>query len=169
MAGASIPFALHNANKRSAVLDPSDAADRDRLIDLCRTADIVVDANPGGLAAFGTSCAALAERFGHLVALSVTDFGTTGPYASWRATDPVLYAMSTALSRTGPTSGTPVLPPERVASATAAVQAAWAALAAYYHRVRCGHRRIHRLLAVRGRRPSHSIRRSDPKAKRLSA
>ncbi len=136
VAGASIPFALHNANKRSAVLDPADAADRDRLIELARTADIVVD--DGGLAAFGTSCARMAEQFGHLVALSVTDFGTTGPYASWRATDPVLYAMSTALSRTGPTSGTPVLPPAGLASATAAVQAAWAALAAFYRRLRCG-------------------------------
>ena len=113
------------------------AADRDRLIELAGTADIVVDG--GNQAdAFGTSCAELAERFGHLVALSVTDFGGTGPYASWRATDPVLYAMSTALSRTGPTAGTPVLPPLGVASATAAVQAAWAALAAYYHRLRCG-------------------------------
>jgi crotonobetainyl-CoA:carnitine CoA-transferase CaiB-like acyl-CoA transferase len=136
-AGASIPFALHNANKRSAVLDPDRAADRDRLAELAGTADIVVD---GGnrAAAFGTSCAALAERFGHLVALSMTDFGTAGPYASWQATDPVLYALSTALSRTGPTSGTPVLPPLGVASATAAVQAAWAALAAHYHRLRCG-------------------------------
>jgi crotonobetainyl-CoA:carnitine CoA-transferase CaiB-like acyl-CoA transferase len=139
MGGASIPFALHNANKRSAVLDPDSAADRDRLIDLAGSADIVVDGgSPGGAATFGTSCVALAERFGHLVALSVTDFGTTGPYAWWRATDPVLYAMSTALSRTGPTAGTPVLPPVGVASATAAVQAAWAALVAYYHRLRCG-------------------------------
>ena len=137
IAGASIPFALHNANKRGAVLDPDNPADRDRLIELAGEADIVVD---GGnrATAFGTSCAALAERFSHLVALSVTDFGNRGPYAAWQATDPVLYAMSTALSRTGPTSGTPVLPPVGVASATAAVQAAWAALAAYYHRLRCG-------------------------------
>jgi len=137
VAGVSIPFALHNANKRSAVLDPDSAADRDRLVELAGTADIVVDGG-GRAAAYGTSCAALADRFGHLVALSVTDFGTSGPYASWQATDPVLYAMSTALSRTGPTTGTPVLPPLGVASATAAVQAAWAALAAYYHRLRCG-------------------------------
>ena len=137
VAGTSIPFALHNANKRSAVLDPDNAGDRDRLIELARAADIVVD-GPAGAAAFGTSCAALAEQFGQLVALSVTDFGTEGPYASWQATDPVLYAMSTALSRTGPTSGTPVLPPLGVASASAAVQAAWAALAAYYHRLRYG-------------------------------
>jgi crotonobetainyl-CoA:carnitine CoA-transferase CaiB-like acyl-CoA transferase len=139
VAGTGIPFALHNANKRSAVLDPDSAADCDRLIELAGAADIVVDGgNPAGAAAFGTSCAALAGQFGQLVALSVTDFGTTGPHACWRATDPVLYAMSTALSRTGPTSGTPVLPPAGVASATAAVQAAWAALASYYHRLRCG-------------------------------
>ncbi|HEX2402929.1 MAG TPA: CoA transferase [Mycobacterium sp.] len=137
VAGVSIPFALHNANKRSAVLDPDSAADRDRLVELAGTADIVVDGGDRA-AAYDTSCAALADRFGHLVALSVTDFGTAGPYASWQATDPVLYAMSTALSRTGPTTGTPVLPPLGVASATAAVQAAWAALAAYYHRLRCG-------------------------------
>jgi crotonobetainyl-CoA:carnitine CoA-transferase CaiB-like acyl-CoA transferase len=136
VAGMSLPFALHNANKRGTVLDPKNAIDRDRLIELSGTADIVVD--DGTLAAYATSCAALAERFAHLVALSVTDFGATGPHASWRATDAVLYAMSTALSRTGPTSGTPVLPPLGIASATAAVQAAWAALAAYYRRLRCG-------------------------------
>ena len=137
--GVSIPFALNNANKRGAVLDPDSAADRERLIELAGTADIVVDGGvPGGAAAFGTSCATLARRFRHLIALSVTDFGSSGPYASWRATDAVLYGMSTALSRTGPTSGTPVLPPSGVASATAAVQATWAVLAAYYHRLRYG-------------------------------
>jgi crotonobetainyl-CoA:carnitine CoA-transferase CaiB-like acyl-CoA transferase len=136
MGGVSIPFALQNANKRGAVLDPGDATDCETLIELAGSADIVVD--DGTLAAYGTSCAALPERFGRLVTLSVTDFGTTGPHASWRATDAVLYAMSTALSRSGPTAGTPVLPPLGIASASAAVQAAWAALAAFYRRLRCG-------------------------------
>lgn len=139
VADTSVAFALQNANKRSAVLDPSDPADRERLIDLAGAADIVIDSgNPGAAAAFGTSCAELSQRFGHLVALSVTDFGTNGPRAAWQATDAVLYAVSTALSRTGPTTGTPVLPPIGVASATAAAQAAWAALAAYYRRLRDG-------------------------------
>jgi crotonobetainyl-CoA:carnitine CoA-transferase CaiB-like acyl-CoA transferase len=139
VAGASVSFRLNNANKRCAVLDPARAGDRQALLDLVSTADIVVDSGSAcGAAAFGTSSAELAQRFTHLVALSVTDFGTTGPYASWRATDPVLYALSTALSRTGPTSGTPVLPPIGLASGTAAVQAAWAALAAYYRRLRDG-------------------------------
>ncbi len=137
--GVSIPFALHNANKRSVILDPGLEADRQALLDLAASADAVIDSGlPGRAAAYRTSCAALADRFGHLVAMSVTDFGRTGPYASWRATDPVLYAMCTALSRSGPSVGTPVLPPEGIASATAAVQAAWVLLAAYFNRLRCG-------------------------------
>ncbi len=137
--GVSIPFALRNANKHSVVLDPADEADRRRFFELASGADIVVDSGtPGQTAAFGTSCAELADRFEHLVTMSVTDFGTAGPHASWQATDAVLYAMSAALSRSGPTVGTPVLPPDGIASATAAVQATWAVLVAYFNRLRCG-------------------------------
>ncbi len=137
--GTGVRFALHNANKRSTVLDPSDPGDRERLIELAGSADIVVDSGvPGQAAAYGTSCHELADRFPQLVAMSVTDFGRIGPLASWRATDPVLYALSGALARSGPTTGTPVSPPDGIASATAAVQAAWSALVAYYNRLRCG-------------------------------
>jgi len=137
--GTSIGFALHNANKRSAVLDPLDPGDRERLIELAGNADIVVDSGmPGQAAAYGTSCEELADRFPHLVTLSVTDFGRTGPLASWQATDPVLYALSGALARSGPTTGTPVSPPDGIASATAAVQAAWSVLVAYYNKLRSG-------------------------------
>ena len=136
LAGASIPFAVHNANKRSTVLNPLDEDDRRRFLDLAAGADIVVDSG-GQAAPFGTSGEELADRYDHLVVLSITDFGATGPRSSWRATDPVLYAMCGSLSRSGPTTGTPVLPPEGIASATAAVQATWAALAAYYNRLRC--------------------------------
>jgi len=137
--GRSLCFALHNANKRCTVLDPGESGDRERLIELAGAADIVVDSGiPGQAAAYGTSCEALADRFPQVVALSFTDFGRTGPRSSWRATDPVLYALSGALSRSGPTDGTPVSPPDGIASATAAVQAAWAVLVAYYNRLRCG-------------------------------
>lgn len=136
LAGASIPFAVHNANKRSTVLDPANEGDRRRLHELVAAADILVDT--GQAAGYGTSGPELADRYPHLVVLSISDFGATGPRASWRATDAVLYAMSGSLSRTGPTVGTPVLPPTGIASATAAAQAAWAALAAYYNRLRCG-------------------------------
>jgi crotonobetainyl-CoA:carnitine CoA-transferase CaiB-like acyl-CoA transferase len=137
--GTGVRFALHNANKRSTILDPSNPGDCERLLELAGGADIVVDSGfPGQAAAYGTSCEELADRFPQLVTLSVTDFGRTGPRASWRASDLVLYALSGALARSGPTAGTPVSPPDGIASATAAVQAAWSALVAYYHRLRCG-------------------------------
>jgi len=139
LAATSLPFALHNANKRSTVLDPADAADRARFVELAGSADILVDSGiPGQCAAYGISCQELADRHPRLVALSVTDFGSTGPRSSWRATDPVFYALSGALSRSGPTTGTPVLPPDGIGTGTAAVQAAWSALVAYYNRLRCG-------------------------------
>ncbi len=71
LCGTSLRFALHNANKRSTVLDPADADDRARLIKLAGSADIVVDSGqPGQAAGYGTSCADLADRFEQLVALS---------------------------------------------------------------------------------------------------
>jgi len=139
--GVSIPFALHNANKRSVVLDPDSDDDRSRLIELAGQADIVVDSGSAqGSAAtrYGTSSERLAGMFPHLVTMLVTDFGLTGPRAGWRATDPVLYAMCSALSRSGPAAGTPVLPPDGIASSTAVAQAAWVLLVAYFNRLRCG-------------------------------
>jgi len=136
LGGVGIAFALHNANKRSAILDPHAEADRRRLLELAAEADIVVDS--GRLTDYGTGAAELADRLPHLVSIAVSDFGSTGPRSSWRATDAVLYALSSALSRSGPAVGTPVLPPDGIATATAAVQATWAVLVAFYHRLRTG-------------------------------
>ena len=61
--GVSIPFALHNANKRSVVLDPAVPADRQVLLDLAGQADIVVDSGLPGSAGFFT--AALPCRKAH--------------------------------------------------------------------------------------------------------
>ncbi len=139
IAGRSAAFVLHNANKRSAVLDPSAADDRRQLSALAAEADILVgDSSPAGMAAFGLTCAEVADRYAQLVVLSVTDFGLDGPRAGWRGNDAVLMALSSMLSRSGPPGGTPLLPPTGIASATAAAQAAWAALVAYYHRLRSG-------------------------------
>ena len=114
VAGASIAFALHNANKRSAVLDPADAADRERLIELAGTRR-----HRGGrrqsrrAAAFGTSCAELPSGS---ATWSRCRSPTSGRRARTRRGAPPTRCctrMSTALSRTGPTSGTPGAAAER--------------------------------------------------------
>ncbi|BBX09308.1 CaiB/BaiF CoA-transferase family protein [Mycolicibacterium aichiense] len=135
----SVAFALHNANKRSVILDASDDGDREQFLALVSGADIIVDSgNPGQASAFGVPVADLAHRYEHLVAMLVTDFGTQGPRSHWRANDAVLVAMSSVLCRSGAPDGPPVLPPAGIASSTAAAQAAWAVLVAYFHRLRTG-------------------------------
>ncbi|MEZ0355269.1 CoA transferase [Mycobacterium sp. SA01] len=138
--GQSVAFALHNANKRSVILDASDDGDREIFLALVGAADIIVDSgNPGQASAFGVPIVSLADRYEHLVAMLVTDFGTQGPRSHWRADDSVLVAMSSVLSRSGAPDGPPVLPPADIASSTAAAQAAWAVLLAYFQRLRTGH------------------------------
>lgn len=137
--GHSAAYALHNANKRSAILDPSHAHSVRQFHELAAGADILVqDADPRCSAALGLTDSERRDRFEHLVVLSVTDFGLDGPRADWRGNDAVLMALSSMLSRSGPPGGAPLLPPAEIASATAAAQAAWAALVAYYHRLRSG-------------------------------
>jgi crotonobetainyl-CoA:carnitine CoA-transferase CaiB-like acyl-CoA transferase len=79
IARSSIAFAVHNANKRGVVLDARSPADRTRFADLLAGADIVVDSGCRRLEAFGLPPATVAARWPHLVVLSVSDFGATGP------------------------------------------------------------------------------------------
>jgi crotonobetainyl-CoA:carnitine CoA-transferase CaiB-like acyl-CoA transferase len=67
-----------------------------------------------------------------LVVVSITGFGQFGPYRDWRSTEKVLIAMSSALMRSGAPGREPLLPPGRFDSETAAVQAAYVSLLAYF-------------------------------------
>ena len=88
--------ALHlhlNAGKRSVTLDLQTEADRATLRRLIDTADAVLeDFAPGTLDALGLGYEALAAERGDLVMVSVTPFGQTGPFASWKATELISYA-----------------------------------------------------------------------------
>ena len=70
--------------------------------------------------------------------LSITDFGLTGPYRDWVATDWTLLAMGGVLSRSGLPGREPLMPPGDMALQVTAMQATWAALVAYWNRLECG-------------------------------
>jgi crotonobetainyl-CoA:carnitine CoA-transferase CaiB-like acyl-CoA transferase len=85
---ASALFAYVNAGKRSRVLDLDTAADRDKLHALLADAAILVESQPAArLRTLGLDAPALQVRHPHLVVLSVTPFGRTGPLAESPATD----------------------------------------------------------------------------------
>ena len=139
-AGISLHFATHNANKLGVTLDLHDPADRRRLLELVDGADFLIETErPGVLDRIGLGMGSLRERNPSLVIVSVTDFGQTGPYRDWVATNATQIALGGELSRSGVPGRAPVLPPGALADECAAVQAAFAGLLAYVNRLETGH------------------------------
>lgn len=137
--GHSLRFATAHFNKRGISLDVSTDAGRRELLDLADGADIVLESHaPGHLDALGVGERQLRERNPRLVVASITNFGQQGPQRDWKASEPVLTAMSAALTRSGAPGREPLVPPGELAGETAAVQAAFAVLLAYFHATRSG-------------------------------
>ncbi len=137
--GVSLPFAVRNANKLGVALDLDDPAGRQQLLELISTVDILLESFPvGWMAARGLGQPELASRNRKLVFVSITDFGQSGPYRDWVATDEVLYALGGVLARSGLPGAEPLLPPTGLVERTTAVNAAWAALVAFFNRLRTG-------------------------------
>ena len=70
--------------------------------------------------------------------MSVSDFGTTGPWRDWQASDAVLHALTGGLSRSGLPGRPPLLPPGHLTYETAATQVALATLGAFIRMLRTG-------------------------------
>ncbi len=93
-------FFFLNTNKRSVTLDVDHARDRERLLDLLRDADVLIDdSSPRLLQERGLDYATLARINPDLVMISCTPFGQTGPYADWRGYELNAYHLSATGSR----------------------------------------------------------------------
>lgn len=114
----SVEFVAANLGKR--------AASCEQLQDLARDADILFFRRG---AVETTNLNAANPR---LVTISISEFGDTGEYSKWKATDAELHAMSGELSRSGLPDRAPLLPPGNIATNCAAAQAAFVALVAYW-------------------------------------
>jgi crotonobetainyl-CoA:carnitine CoA-transferase CaiB-like acyl-CoA transferase len=135
----SLYFAHRNAGKRGTVLDLADAGDRRRLDALLADADFLIESfKPGTHAALGLAPDAVQARHPHLVHVSVTDFGHTGPYAEYEGTDMVGFAMGGMMHRAGRLEKPPLVAPGALAYDTGGTTAAYAALTAFWHRLRTG-------------------------------
>ena len=135
----SLSFAVRNANKRGVTLDLAAPAERERLLALLESADIWIETTrPGSLAALGLGPDVALARNPELVITSITDFGQTGDYRDWEGNDSVHMAMSGMLSRSGLAGRDPMHTPAGMAYETTAIQAAWATLVAYWHRLQTG-------------------------------
>jgi crotonobetainyl-CoA:carnitine CoA-transferase CaiB-like acyl-CoA transferase len=129
--GRGLRFATAHANKRGIVLDVATPAGSEKLLNLTDGADIFLESQPPGyLGTLGLGHQAMSERNDRLVMASITSFGQTGPYRDFKASEAVLLAMSSLLTRSGAPGREPLLPPGQLATQTAVVHVAYAVLVA---------------------------------------
>ena len=94
---------LHlNTNKRSVILDLKTAKGVEVLKELARGADILVESfRPGVMAGLGLDYGTLKRVNPRLVMTSVSNFGQTGPYRDYRASELVLFGMGGRMNASG--------------------------------------------------------------------
>jgi crotonobetainyl-CoA:carnitine CoA-transferase CaiB-like acyl-CoA transferase len=135
----SLFFWHYNTNKRSVTLDLAVRGDRERLLHLVASADILIETTPpGALDAVALGYRTLRARNPQLTLISITPFGQTGPYCNFRGSDLIGQAMGGMVFVNG-VPGAPPLPGLGLqAYHSAATYAAIGALLALLARQRSG-------------------------------
>ena len=95
-------FLVLNANKRSLTLDLKTDDGKALFRKLIAEADMLVENfSPGALDRLGLGFDALAKINPRLIYGSIKGFGSSGPYADYKAFEPIAQAMGGAMSVTG--------------------------------------------------------------------
>lgn len=117
--------------KRSAVLDAATRNGRRELEALLSEADVLVQGyRPGGLAKLGLAAPDVAERHPHLSVVTISAWGTAGPWAQRRGFDSLVQAATGIAAAQGDGTDRPgALPAQVLDHATGHLAAAAAALA----------------------------------------
>jgi crotonobetainyl-CoA:carnitine CoA-transferase CaiB-like acyl-CoA transferase len=131
--GEGLWWKLVNRNKRTAVLDVKDGADRATLLRLLGEADVLVEnSRPGTLERLGLGPDVLLARNSKLVITRVTGFGQDGPYASRAGFATIAEAMSGLVALSGEPQGQPLLPPIALTDEVTGLCAAFATMVALH-------------------------------------
>jgi crotonobetainyl-CoA:carnitine CoA-transferase CaiB-like acyl-CoA transferase len=129
-----------NRNKRSIVLDLKTEEDRQVLLDLVATADVLVyNVRPQSMRKLGLDYETLRERNPRLIHCGAYGFSEQGPYAGRPAFDDIIQAMSGMAALQGHNSDSgPEYVNTIMADKTAGLSVAYAIAMALYERERSG-------------------------------
>ena len=131
----SLHFAHHNRNKKSITLNLETPQGQELLRDLASRGDLLIEDSPvGTLTARGLGYVQLHALNPRLVVCSITGFGQSGPYASYKTSNIVEDAMGGLMGITGPIDHPPTMTGGQQAEHATAMHAAFAAAAALLYR-----------------------------------
>ncbi len=104
----SLYFTMLNCNKRSITVNMKSAEGKQVVVDLLKKCDIVMENfGPGVLDRLGFSFDKIRDINPKIVMGSIKGFGSSGPYADFKAYENVAQAMGGAMSTTGVPEGPP--------------------------------------------------------------
>ncbi len=131
----SLYFWAYNTSKRSVVVDLEGAPGRDVFKKLVATADFVVESFPVGyLDGLGIGYTSLNNLHPGIIWTSITPFGASGPYSSYKGGDIISLAMGGLLNMAGNAGRRPTVIGVPQACNQAGAQAAAATLIAHHYR-----------------------------------
>lgn len=131
--GETLWWKLVARNKRCISLDLKDPADLDVMLELCSTADVLVENfRPGTLERLGLAPEVLWEHNPGMVITRVTGFGQSGPYSDRPGFATQAEALSGYAAISGVPDGQPLLPPIALTDEVTALAAAFATMVALH-------------------------------------
>jgi len=141
--GAALPFAMLNANKRSATLDLKTPRGCELLQDMVRRADVLVENfAPGTMDRLGVGWEVMSRINPRLIYGQSSGFGHTGPNRDYPAMDLTVQAMSGIMSCTGFADGVPMKAGPAVCDFSTGVHLYGAIMTALYEREKTGRGRL---------------------------
>ena len=132
-------FLAQNANKKSVTLNLKEPEARAIFLKLVRTADVVVENfRPGVMDRLGLGYDELAAARADLIYCAISGFGQTGPDAQKPAYDQIIQGLSGVMAINGDERLNPLRCGFPVCDTVGGLNAAFAVMAALYHRERTG-------------------------------
>lgn len=129
----SLPFLYLNTNKRSITVDLKSGPGREIVGSLASEFDVLVENfSPRVMPSLGLGYEELRRLNPRLVVVSISNFGQTGPYRDYRATDIIEYALGGLIYIMGSNDREPLKHALHQAQFKAGVNAAGAVLIALY-------------------------------------
>ena len=128
-----------NRNKENVSLNLGHVQGRELFLQLCETADIVIENfRPGTMAGWGVGYQDVAAVNPSIVYVSISGFGQFGTLSDRVGYDPIAQAFCGWVSLNGETNGEPVKAPTYLGDDTAGLHGALGAMAALRHRDQTG-------------------------------
>jgi CoA:oxalate CoA-transferase len=132
-------FLAQNANKKSFTLNLKGDTAKEIFRKLVKTSDVLVENfRPGVMERFGLSYKSLSEINQRLIYCAISGFGQTGPDAFKPAYDQIIQGLSGVMAINGDERLNPLRAGFPLCDTVGGLNAAFAILAALYHRERSG-------------------------------